>query len=87
MKKFNKNQALTEISVYKETFIEKTNFNELHKQKCSEYITWSYVNVSGKFKKRQYAESETNVTKKTWLNWLKNRFKPKQKQRMFLFWF
>ena len=33
MKKFNKNQALTEISVYKETFIEKTNFNELHKQK------------------------------------------------------
>ena len=80
MKKFNKNQALTEISVYKETFIEKTNFNELHKQKCSEYITWSYVNVSGKFKKRQYAESETNVTKKTWLNWLKNRFKPKQKQ-------
>ena len=31
------------------------------------------LSVSGKFKKQLNAESETNVTKKTWLNWLKDR--------------
>jgi hypothetical protein len=42
--------------------------------------------VSGKFKKQLNAESETNATKKTWLNWVKNRtirkFKNKIKYKL-----
>ena len=40
------------------------------------------LSVSGKFKKQLNAESETNATNKTWLNWLKDRFKPRQKQQI-----